>query len=113
MTGPTELHLSNFLRSKAYRDDVSSLQGEDLVRLVEYLNSVSLWPNHFSMIRPNTAIGSRVYFKSCEPRIPGILAQTEKYLRRQQCSTEIIHAFKFPAGHRPPVSFRMRTRGDL
>jgi len=44
-------HLSNFLRSKGYRNDVSSLKGEDLVWLVEYLDSVSLWPKNFPLIR--------------------------------------------------------------
>ena len=35
-------HLSNFLRSEGYRSALPSLQGEDLWRLVEYLDSVSI-----------------------------------------------------------------------
>ena len=36
-----------------------------------------------------------------------MLTRTEKYLRRQRSSTEITYTFKFPPGHRPPVSFWM------
>ena len=35
-------HFSNFFRSEGYRSAVASLQGEDLARLIEYLDSVSL-----------------------------------------------------------------------
>ena len=36
------IHLSNFVRSKEYRNAVQNLQGEDLMWFVEYLDSVSL-----------------------------------------------------------------------
>ena len=35
-------HLSNFLRSEEYRSALPSLQSEDLWRLVEYLDNVSI-----------------------------------------------------------------------
>ena len=98
-------NLTNLLRSKGYRNDVSDLQDEDLVWLVEYLNSVSL-QTISPQSAPNTVVGSRVYFKSCQPRIPGILARTEKYLRCQRGPTKIVYTFKFPpGGHRAPISF--------
>ena len=56
-----------------------------------------------------TFVGSHVYFKSCQPRIPGILARTEKYLQHQRDPTEILYAFKLPPGHRPPLSFWIRA----
>jgi len=105
-------HISNFLRSDGYRSAVPSLQGEDLAWLVEYLDSVSLYTVSLSS-EPKTVVGSHVRVKSCEPRVPGILARTERYLRHQGSSTEIAYAFKSPPGHQPPTSFRIRTRGDF
>jgi len=105
-------HLSSFLRSEGYRGAVPNLQGEDLAWLVDYLESVSL-QTISPKSPPNTVLGSDVYFKPCEPRVPGILARTEEYLRRQGDPTEIPYAFKFPPGHRTPASFRARPRGDF
>jgi len=45
-------HLSDLLRSKGYRNDVSSLQGEDLAWLVQYLDSVSLLKPFLPSPRP-------------------------------------------------------------
>ena len=98
--------LSGLLRSEGYRSAVPSLRGEDLAWLVDYLESVSL-QTIFSKSVPNTVtvLGSDVYFKSREPRVPGILARTEEHLRHQGGPTEITYAFKFPPSHRPPTSF--------
>jgi len=99
--------LSGLLRSEGYRSAVPNLQGEDLARLVDYLESVSLQSISPKSV-PNTVVGSDVYFKSREPRIPGILARTEEHLRHQAGPTEIPYAFKFTPSHRPPTSFRTR-----
>jgi len=99
--------LSGLLRSEAYRSTVPNLQGEHLAWLVDYLESVSL-QTISPKSAPNTVLGSDVYFKSREPRVPGILARTEEYLRRQGGPTEISYALKFPPGHRTPASFRTR-----
>ena len=101
-------HLSNFLRSEGYRSAVPTLQGEYLAWLVEYLDSVSI-QTVSPYPAPNTVVGSCVYFKSCQPRVPGILARTQKYLRRQRGPTQITYAFKLPPGHRPPFSFWIRA----
>jgi len=107
-------HLSNLLRSEGYRSTVPSLQGEDLAWLVEYLDNVSL-----QTISPESApnfitvLGSYVYFRSREPRISGILARTEKYLRCQKSLAEITYTFEPPPGHQPPVCFWIRGRGDF
>jgi len=100
--------LSGLLRSEAYRSAVPSLQGEYLAWLVDYLESVSLQAIS-PKSAPNTVLGSGVYFKSCEPRVPGILARTQKHLRCQGGPTEIPYAFKFPPGHRTPVGFWIRA----
>jgi len=99
--------LSGLLRSEGYRSAVPNLQGEDLACLVDYLESVSLQSISPKSVS-NTVVGSDVYFKSCEPRIPGILARTEEHLRHQGGPTEIPYAFKFTPSHRPPASFRTR-----
>ena len=100
--------LRGLLRSEAYRSAVPNLQGEDLALLVDYLGSVSL-QTISPKSAPNTVIGSGVYFKSCEPRVPRILARTQKHLRHQGGPTEIPYAFKFPPGHRTPVGFWIRV----
>jgi len=100
--------LSTFLRSEGYRSIVPSLQGEDLAWLVEYLDSVSL-QTISPKSPPNTVVGSHVYFKSCEPRVPGILARAEEHLRHQGNPTEVTYTFKFPPGHRPPIDFWIRA----
>ena len=46
--------ISDFLRGKEYRNAVPSLQGEDLMWVVEYLDSVSLQAI-FPRVAPNTA----------------------------------------------------------
>jgi len=97
--------LSGLLRSEVYRSAVPNLQGENLAWLVGYLENVSL-QTISSKSTPNTVLGSDVYFKSCEPRVPGILARTQKHLRCQGGPTEIPYAFKLPPSHRPPASFR-------
>ena len=104
--------LSNFLRSEGYRSAVPNLQGKDLAWLVDYLESVSLQTISPKSV-PNTVLGSDVYFKSCEPRVPGIFARTKKHLRHQGGLTKITYAFKFPPSHRPPASFRTRPREDF
>jgi len=96
--------LSGLLRSEAYRSAVPNLEGEDLAWLVDYLESVSI-QSIPPKSAPNTVLGSDVYFKSCEPRVPGILARTEEHLRHQGGPTEIPHASKLPPGHRTPASF--------
>ena len=65
--------LSGLLRSEAYRSAVPNLQDEDVAWLVDYLESVSL-QTISPKSAPNTVLGSDVYFKSCKPRVPGILA---------------------------------------
>ena len=99
--------LSGLLRSEGYRSAVPNLQGEDLAWLVDYLESVSL-QTISPKSAPNNIVGSDVYFKSCEPRVPGILARTQNHLRHQGGPTEVTYAFKFPPGRRPPASFRTR-----
>jgi len=99
--------LSGLLRSEGYRSAIPNLQGEDLAWLVDYLESVSLQSISPKSVS-NTVVGSDVYFKSCEPRIPGILARTEEHLRHQAGPTKIPYALKFTPSHRPPASFRTR-----
>ena len=100
--------LSGLLRSERYRSAVPNLQGEDLAWLVDYLESVSIQSISLKSAS-NTVIGSGVYFKSYESRLPGILAGTQKHLRHQGGPTEITHAFKFSPSHHPPPSFRTRS----
>ena len=99
--------LSGLLRSERYRSAVPNLQGEDLAWLVDYLESVSIQTIPLKSA-PDTVVGSGVYFKSCEPRLPGILARTQKHLRHQGGPTEISYASKFPPSHCTPASFRTR-----
>jgi len=99
--------LSGLLHSEAYRSAVPNLQGEELAWLVDYLESVSIQTISPKSV-PNTVVGSGVYFKSCEPRVPGILARTQKHLRCQGGPTKIPYASKLPPGHRTPANFRTR-----
>ena len=99
--------LSGLLRSERYRSAVPNLQGEDLAWLVDYLESVSIQTIP-PKSAPDTVVGSGVYFKSCEPRLPGILARTQKHLRHQGGPTKIPYASKFPPSHCTPASFRTR-----
>ena len=56
-------HLSNCFRGNEFRSAVSSLQGEDLAWLVEYLNGVSLQTvTLHSTLALNAGIGSHRYF---------------------------------------------------
>ena len=65
--------LSNFLHGDEYRNAIPNLQGEDLMWLVEYLDSVNS-----QTISPhsklNNYLGSRRYSRLRKPRISGILA---------------------------------------
>ena len=64
-------HLSDILSENEYRKAIPNLQGEDLVWLVEYLDSVSLQLIS-SHPTPTPGIGSRRYFRPYKSRIPGI-----------------------------------------
>ena len=71
--------LSNCLRGSEYQSAVPTLQDEDLVWLVEYLDGVSLQsvPLHSTL---NAGVGSCRQFRSCESHVPGMLARTQKYM---------------------------------
>lgn len=72
--------LHSFLRGDVYRDTLPTLQNENLISLVECLDSVSL-----HIISPRITLkvgeGSRQYFRLHDPRISGLLARTQEYMR--------------------------------
>ena len=99
--------LSGLLRSEAYRSAVPNLQGEDLAWLVDYLENVSI-QSISPKSAPDTFLGSDVYFKSCEPRVPRIFTRTQEHLRHQGGPTKIPYASKFSPSHCTLASFRTR-----
>ena len=104
--------LTSCIRESEFRSAVPDLQGEDLAWLVEYLDGVSLQPI-FPHSALNTMLGSRWHLQSCKHHIPGIVAPTQKDMRRQRGITEILCTFNgFSPRHPTSVPSRIRIRGD-
>ena len=84
-------HLIDFLRGNEYQNIAPSLQGEDLTWLVDYLDNVGL--HTVSPRSPFTSgIGPLRYHRFQRRPISGTTARTQKDMRRQGRSPEIVYA---------------------
>ena len=91
--------LTDFLRGNEYRDAAPSLQGEDLVWFVNYLDNVSLLT---ISLRSTLTLctGPLRYLQSQHHPIPGTAGRTPKDMRCQEHPPKHVHTFGFASGMR-------------
>ena len=91
--------LADFLRGNEYQDAVPSLQGEDLVWFVNYLDKVGL--QTISLRSTLTAgTGPLRYPRSQQRSVSGAAKRTQKDMWCQECAPEHVHTFGFASGVR-------------
>jgi len=100
--------LSEFLRGNEYRNVLSSLQKEDLVWLVEYLDSVSL-----QILSPhstlNPGVGARQFCRFCKCPVSGITTRAQKHMRHQRGAPEIMGSSCICSEHQPSFHLQLRV----
>ena len=80
--------LAGLLSGKKYNECVSSLEGDDLVWLVDYLDKVRR-PIAFSDSQLELALGFRSS-RSFQHRFPEVSARTQNHMRRQGDTPNIV-----------------------
>ena len=91
--------LTDFLRGNEYRDVASSLQGEDLIWFVNYLDNVSL---RTVSLRPmfTAGTGPLQHLRSQQCTVSGTARRTQKDMWYQEYSPGCVHSFRFAFGMR-------------